>query len=89
LNFFQLIFEGTNEILRMFIALTGVQHAGKGLADLVKRLRNPLANPNLAVKKAWERMSNKMNRPRLNLKLEHFVHPSLSVMLCFPFLLLI
>ena len=73
----------------MFIALTGVQHAGKGLADLVKRLRNPLANPNLAVKKAWERMSNRMNKPRLNLKLEHFVHPSLSVRLRFPFLLLI
>ena len=28
-----LIFEGTNEILRMYIALTGMQHAGKILTD--------------------------------------------------------
>uniref|UniRef100_A0A669P5F0 Acyl-CoA dehydrogenase family member 9 n=1 Tax=Phasianus colchicus TaxID=9054 RepID=A0A669P5F0_PHACC len=31
-----LIFEGTNEILRMYIALTGMQHAGKILTDKIK-----------------------------------------------------
>ncbi|XP_041348234.1 complex I assembly factor ACAD9, mitochondrial-like isoform X2 [Gigantopelta aegis] len=31
-----LIFEGTNEILRLFIALQGLQHAGKELKELVK-----------------------------------------------------
>uniref|UniRef100_A0A8C9UEI5 Acyl-CoA dehydrogenase family member 9 n=1 Tax=Serinus canaria TaxID=9135 RepID=A0A8C9UEI5_SERCA len=31
-----LIFEGTNEILRLYIALTGIQHAGKILTDKIK-----------------------------------------------------
>ena len=31
-----LIFEGTNEILRMYVALTGMQAAGKQLVDTVK-----------------------------------------------------
>uniref|UniRef100_A0A8C3UH39 Complex I assembly factor ACAD9, mitochondrial n=1 Tax=Catharus ustulatus TaxID=91951 RepID=A0A8C3UH39_CATUS len=31
-----LIFEGTNEILRMYIALTGMQHAGKILTEKIK-----------------------------------------------------
>uniref|UniRef100_A0A8C5X3C5 Complex I assembly factor ACAD9, mitochondrial n=1 Tax=Malurus cyaneus samueli TaxID=2593467 RepID=A0A8C5X3C5_9PASS len=31
-----LIFEGTNEILRMYIALTGMQHAGRILTDKLK-----------------------------------------------------
>nr|XP_020444865.1 acyl-CoA dehydrogenase family member 9, mitochondrial-like [Monopterus albus] len=30
------IFEGTNEILRMYIALTGMQHAGKILTGKIK-----------------------------------------------------
>uniref|UniRef100_A0A663MM96 Complex I assembly factor ACAD9, mitochondrial n=1 Tax=Athene cunicularia TaxID=194338 RepID=A0A663MM96_ATHCN len=37
-----LIFEGTNEILRMYIALTGMQHAGKILTDKIKYLRFPI-----------------------------------------------
>ncbi|XP_060017021.1 complex I assembly factor ACAD9, mitochondrial isoform X1 [Lagenorhynchus albirostris] len=34
-----LIFEGTNEILRMYIALTGLQHAGRILTARVKQLK--------------------------------------------------
>ncbi|XP_072521553.1 complex I assembly factor ACAD9, mitochondrial isoform X2 [Salminus brasiliensis] len=33
------IFEGTNEILRMFIALTGMQYAGKTLTERVRLLK--------------------------------------------------
>lgn len=33
------IFEGTNEILRMYIALTGVQHAGKVLTGKIKEMK--------------------------------------------------
>ncbi|KAL7842998.1 hypothetical protein AOLI_G00245100 [Acnodon oligacanthus] len=33
------IFEGTNEILRMFIALTGVQYAGKILTGKIKEMK--------------------------------------------------
>ena len=31
-----LIWQGTNEILRMYIALAGMQHAGKHLQEVVK-----------------------------------------------------
>ncbi|KAM4800061.1 complex I assembly factor ACAD9, mitochondrial [Urocitellus parryii] len=34
-----LIFEGTNEILRMFIALTGLQHAGRILTERIHELK--------------------------------------------------
>lgn len=38
------IFEGTNDILRLFIALTGMQYAGAHLKELQKAIKNPLAN---------------------------------------------
>ncbi|XP_062970460.1 complex I assembly factor ACAD9, mitochondrial isoform X1 [Cynocephalus volans] len=34
-----LIFEGTNEILRMYIALTGLQHAGRILTERIRELK--------------------------------------------------
>ncbi|EDO39357.1 predicted protein [Nematostella vectensis] len=38
------IFEGTNDILRLMIALTGLQGAGKRLQALQKQLKNPVGN---------------------------------------------
>uniref|UniRef100_T2MFX1 Very long-chain specific acyl-CoA dehydrogenase, mitochondrial n=1 Tax=Hydra vulgaris TaxID=6087 RepID=T2MFX1_HYDVU len=38
------IFEGTNDILRLFVTLTGLQGAGKYLKDFQNKLRNPFAN---------------------------------------------
>ncbi|XP_048747137.2 very long-chain specific acyl-CoA dehydrogenase, mitochondrial-like [Ostrea edulis] len=38
------IFEGTNDILRLFIALTGSQYAGSYLKELKKAMSNPLGN---------------------------------------------
>ncbi|XP_022784456.1 acyl-CoA dehydrogenase family member 9, mitochondrial-like [Stylophora pistillata] len=35
---------GTNEILRMYIALAGMQHAGKHLQAVLKYLKNPFGN---------------------------------------------
>jgi acyl-CoA dehydrogenase family protein 9 len=37
-----LIFEGTNEILRAFIALSGMQAPGRELADVARALREPI-----------------------------------------------
>uniref|UniRef100_A0A2D4K7E2 ACAD9/ACADV-like C-terminal domain-containing protein n=2 Tax=Micrurus TaxID=8634 RepID=A0A2D4K7E2_9SAUR len=34
-----MIFEGTNEVLRMYIALTGIQYAGKILTEKIKEFR--------------------------------------------------
>uniref|UniRef100_A0A8C7J1S4 Very long-chain specific acyl-CoA dehydrogenase, mitochondrial n=1 Tax=Oncorhynchus kisutch TaxID=8019 RepID=A0A8C7J1S4_ONCKI len=41
------IFEGTNDILRLFVALNGFQDAGKHLKSLQKALKNPLGNAGL------------------------------------------
>uniref|UniRef100_T1K9T1 Very long-chain specific acyl-CoA dehydrogenase, mitochondrial n=1 Tax=Tetranychus urticae TaxID=32264 RepID=T1K9T1_TETUR len=38
------IFEGTNDILRLFVALTGIQNAGYHLKELQKAIKNPVAN---------------------------------------------
>jgi very long chain acyl-CoA dehydrogenase len=38
------IFEGTNDILRMFVALTGIQTAAKDLQAVQKASKNPLGN---------------------------------------------
>lgn len=38
------IFEGTNDILRLFVALTGCQYAGNNLKALQKAISNPAGN---------------------------------------------
>merc|ERR550517_738652 len=38
------IFEGTNDILRLFVALSGIQHAGGHLHELQKAIKNPIGN---------------------------------------------
>merc|ERR1719173_113706 len=38
------IFEGTNDILRLFVALTGIQYAGGHLRELQKAVKDPISN---------------------------------------------
>ena len=38
------IFEGTNDILRLFIALNGIQYAGKHLKELQNAMKEPMSN---------------------------------------------
>ncbi|XP_067622266.1 very long-chain specific acyl-CoA dehydrogenase, mitochondrial isoform X2 [Eurosta solidaginis] len=38
------IFEGTNDILRLFVALTGIQYAASNLKELRSALKNPITN---------------------------------------------
>ncbi|XP_071503962.1 very long-chain specific acyl-CoA dehydrogenase, mitochondrial-like [Diadema antillarum] len=49
------IFEGTNDILRLFISLTGLQSAGKHLQGLQKAMRNPAANLGVIMDEANKR----------------------------------
>ncbi|HLK38130.1 MAG TPA: acyl-CoA dehydrogenase family protein [Polyangiaceae bacterium] len=53
-----LIFEGTNEILRAFIALSGMQGPGRELADVARAMREPIKGFGLlsdfAIRKARE-----------------------------------
>ncbi|XP_044512824.1 complex I assembly factor ACAD9, mitochondrial [Gracilinanus agilis] len=72
------IFEGTNEVLRMYIALTGLQHAGKVLTKTLDDLREG----NMIV--AMEHMSRKLReslRRKIDLGLtgkDGLVHPSVE-----------
>ena len=68
------IFEGTNDILRLFIALTGMQYAGKHLKHLQQSVKNPLSNMGSLVSEAGKR-----TRTKLGLATSHLnVHPNLS-----------
>lgn len=49
------IFEGSNDILRLFVALSGIQYAGGHLKELEKALKNPAANLGLVIKEVGSR----------------------------------
>ncbi|XP_022119259.2 very long-chain specific acyl-CoA dehydrogenase, mitochondrial isoform X1 [Pieris rapae] len=49
------IFEGTNDILRLFVALTGIQYAGSHLRELQRAFKNPAANLGLIFSEAGRR----------------------------------
>ncbi|XP_072181721.1 complex I assembly factor ACAD9, mitochondrial-like [Diadema setosum] len=76
-----LIFEGTNEILRLYVALTCLQHAGKELGAMVKKLQNPVSNPGFAMKTLTGRMLSRIGLKGSSVKLQHEdggVHPSMQ-----------
>jgi very long chain acyl-CoA dehydrogenase len=52
------IFEGTNDILRLFVALTGIQYAGSHLKELQKAFQNPAANLGLIFQEVSKRASS-------------------------------
>ncbi|PVD19051.1 hypothetical protein C0Q70_21610 [Pomacea canaliculata] len=71
------IFEGTNDILRLFVALTGIQYAGRSLKQLQQALKNPAANMGTLLgvgAKRARRMVGISSGPSL---IEH-VHPDLK-----------
>ncbi|CAH0592082.1 unnamed protein product [Chrysodeixis includens] len=49
------IFEGTNDILRLFVALTGIQFAGSHLQELQRAFKNPTAHLSLIFSEAGRR----------------------------------
>lgn len=50
------IFEGTNEILRLFVALTGAQYAGGHLKELARAMSNPAGNLGMIMEYGTKRM---------------------------------
>ncbi|XP_040102599.1 complex I assembly factor ACAD9, mitochondrial [Oryx dammah] len=73
-----LIFEGTNEILRMYIALTGLQHAGRILTARIKELKQ--GNVTTIMETVGQRLWDSLGRTvdlGLTGKLG-VVHPSLA-----------
>ncbi|GLV41164.1 uncharacterized protein CBL_04688 [Carabus blaptoides fortunei] len=70
------IFEGTNDILRLFVALTGIQYAGAHLKELQQAFKNPTANLGLIfveVSKRAERSVGLSSPPSMS----HLVHAEL------------
>ena len=56
------IFEGTNEILRLFIALNGIQEPAEQLKELGVALRRPLKNLGLLSEFAASRLRERARR---------------------------
>ncbi|CAG9855486.1 unnamed protein product [Phyllotreta striolata] len=71
------IFEGTNDILRLFVALTGMQYAGSHLKELQMAFKNPTAHLGLIFEEASKRMVRKvgLSSPPA---MEHLVHRDLA-----------
>lgn len=71
------IFEGTNDILRLFVALNGFQNAGNQLKTLQKALKNPLGNAGMLAGEITKRAKRKVGLGT-GLTLQGTVHPELA-----------
>jgi len=60
-----LIFEGTNEILRCFVALSGMQGPGKELAEVVRAMREPIKGFGLLSDFAIRKARTALGRERM------------------------
>lgn len=61
-----LIFEGTNEVLRVFIALAGMQDHGEYLKRVGKALQNPLSELGILTDYAIHSLKNRVSRDKIN-----------------------
>ncbi|HEY4118333.1 MAG TPA: acyl-CoA dehydrogenase family protein [Byssovorax sp.] len=68
-----MIFEGTNEILRCFIALSGMQGPGRELAEVVRAMREPIKGFGLLSDFAVRKAKSALGRERMSR-----AHPLLS-----------
>jgi acyl-CoA dehydrogenase family protein 9 len=68
-----MIFEGTNEILRCFIALSGMSGPGRALAEVVKAMREPIKGFGLLSDFAIRKARTVLGRERMSR-----AHPILS-----------
>lgn len=62
--------------VRQFIALTGLNHAGQILTDIVKKTRNPLDHPAFVFSRIFKQTS--IENPKKKFHLEGYLHPSLE-----------
>ncbi|KAM3835034.1 very long-chain specific acyl-CoA dehydrogenase, mitochondrial-like isoform 2-T2 [Vipera latastei] len=71
------IFEGTNDILRLFVALSGMEYAGQALSGLRKNLSDPLVHMGSIYKEVVIRAKRKVGVPT-GQTLQGLVHPELE-----------
>ena len=76
------IFEGANEILRLFIALTGLQYAGGHLREIQKAMKNPTANLGLIFMEASKRLKRTagFDAPDMTEKIHPSLHPEAQIL---------
>lgn len=70
------IFEGTNDILRLFVALTGIQYAGGHLRELQKAVQDPISNFGVVLGEVAKRGRSAVGIGSGNTLASH-VHPNL------------
>jgi len=71
------IFEGTNDILRLFVALTGIQYAGGHLRELQAAISNPISNFGVVLGEVTKRGKAAAGLTAGNLLADQ-VHPNLT-----------
>ncbi|KAF6297921.1 acyl-CoA dehydrogenase very long chain [Rhinolophus ferrumequinum] len=71
------IFEGTNDILRLFVALQGCMDKGKELSGLGNALKNPFGNAGLLLGEAGKQLRRRAGLGS-GLSLSGIIHPELS-----------
>merc|ERR1719340_359302 len=71
------IFEGTNDILRLFVALSGIQYAGGHLRELQKAVQDPISNFGVVMGEVAKRGKQKIGISQSN-PLAGQVHPNLN-----------
>merc|ERR1712012_531280 len=70
------IFEGTNDILRLFVALTGIQYAGGHLRELQNAVKDPISNFGVVMGEVAKRSKSSLGLGSGN-TLADKVHPNL------------
>ena len=70
------IFEGTNDILRLFVSLTGIQYAGGHLRELQKAVASPISNFGVVLGEVAKRGKGAIGIASANM-LADSVHPNL------------
>jgi len=71
------IFEGTNDILRLFVALSGIQYAGGHLRELQNAIKHPISNFGLVLGEVSKRAAGAVGMGSGNHLAAH-VHPNLN-----------
>lgn len=71
------IFEGTNDILRLFVALTGIQYAGGHLKQLQRALKNPTGNLGVILGEGSKRAKRLVGMPSGS-SMAQYVHADLA-----------
>ncbi|XP_055390028.1 complex I assembly factor ACAD9, mitochondrial [Condylostylus longicornis] len=76
-NIMQIYLQGESvDSLKLFVALSGLRHAGMSLHENINKQRNPLYHPKHMINKFFQ--STSIDFPKTNIFLNEHLHPSLE-----------